>query len=170
MKKFIASLIIVGGIWFGVSSFISLGPSVVETTPVVFKAIGFTAGAEALLDLTAQRNYVDAGKAVNTQPVSTGRLLVLKTLCVGATNAGAAIQSVVVKLRVNPTGAALINSPVVATVGVATYVATANVANANCIPFGEGLELSGANQLAITAVGSALAGFDAVLYGYERAL
>jgi hypothetical protein len=168
--KFVpAILALIGLVWFATAAFVNLGPIVQETTVVTFRAIGFTGGADTQLTVTPQRNFVD-GTPATTLTVPSGRLLHLQTFCVGVTNAGAAVQGIVARLRVQPAAASTVSSPLVATVGVSTNVATAGAANAACIYLGDGIELSGANQLGISAVGSALAGFDAVITGYERAL
>jgi hypothetical protein len=176
MKKFtvknIPDLILIVAslwiIWLGASGYVGIGANVFTTTEVSFRAINFTAaGTEALVTLTPQRDFVDGGTGTSFAPTAKS-ILKLQSLCVMTQNAGAAVQGVIVRLRVNPTGTAVVGSPIVAIVGAGTTSATANNTGGTCLQFGDGMELFSTAQLAITQVGSATAGNDVVLTGYER--
>jgi len=170
MKKIAATAILILLAFFAMS-FINLGPFVAPTTAVSFTATGFTAsGSEAMVTLTPIRNFV-AGSTGTSFAVTSQSTLKLQSICIVTANAGAATQGVVVRVRINPTGAATTSSPVVFSIGTGTLnAATAAIANSSCAFLGEGLELSGTAQVGISQIGTATAGNDVTLIGYERQL
>jgi hypothetical protein len=140
-------------------------------TRFVLYATNFTAATtEALITLTPSRDNVDSTTGTSFA-VTSGKRMVLLGICVSTRNAGAAVQGVVVKVRVNPSGAATATSPVVAIVGAGTNTATANVVGSQCSPISSAwpsvIELSGNNQIGISQIGTATAGNEVSLWGYE---
>jgi hypothetical protein len=140
-------------------------------TRFVLYATNFTAATtEALITLTPSRDNVDSTTGTSFA-VTAAKRLVLLGVCVTTRNAGAAVQGVVVKVRVNPAGAATATSPVVAIVGAGTSSATANVVGSQCTPISQSppalYEISGTNQVGISQIGTATAGNEVSLWGYE---
>jgi hypothetical protein len=137
--------------------------------PVTFRAVNFTAATtEAMITLTPQRDYVDAATGTSFT-VTSGKRLRLTSLTITTKNAGAAGQGVQVRVRVNPSGASIVTSPVVAVAGAGTALAVANVVGGMSVTFPDDwtLELEGAAQLGISQIGTATAGNDVLLNGYE---
>ena len=154
----------------GIMGFVNLGPTVITTTAFTLQAINFTAaGTEAVITLTPSRDFVD-GSTGTSFAVTAKSSLKLQQICVTTKNAGAAGQGVIVRVRVNPTGAATVSSPVVLSIGAGTNLAIAGVVNTTCSQFGDGTELAGTNQIAISQIGTATAGNDVTITGYERRL
>jgi hypothetical protein len=140
-------------------------------TRFVLYAVNFTAATtEALITLTPSRDNVD-GSTGTSHAVTAAKRLVLLGVCITTRNAGAAVQGVVVKVRVNPSGAATATSPIVAIVGAGTSSATANVVASQCTPISQSppalYEISGTNQIGISQIGTATAGNEVSLWGYE---
>lgn len=138
-------------------------------TPVQFTAINATpATSDTLVTLTPTRDYVAAGTGTSFAVTAQKRLR-LTQLCVSTKNAGAAVQGVQVRLRVDPTGTVTTADPAVAIVGAGTFVATANSVGGACATLDDdyALELTGTAQLGITAIGTNTAGMDLALIGYE---
>jgi hypothetical protein len=129
-----------------------------------FQAAFTAATTEAILTLVP---VVDgaAGGGTTTFAVTSGKRLRLVAISVTTRNAGAAGQGVACFLRVNSNGAAIVTSPIVATVGAGTALAITNVVGYGYCPLD--IELSGTQQLAVTAVGTATAGNVVTLIGYE---
>lgn len=141
-------------------------------TRVVLYASNFTAATtEALITLTPSRDNVDSTTGTSFA-VTSGKRLVILGVCASTRNAGAAVQGLVVKIRVNPSGTVTATSPLAGPpIGVGTSSATANVANSQCTSVSQGwpavIELSGTNQIGISQIGTATAGNDISLWGYE---
>lgn len=141
-------------------------------TQAAFHSINFTAATtEALVVVTPVRDYVNGSTCTtNSCPVTASKRLRLVGVSVCTRNAGAAGQGVVVKVRVNPSGAAVATSPVVAICGAGTQLAIANVVNCtHCVIDQDTVntEITGDDQLAISQIGTATAGNDVILYGFE---
>jgi hypothetical protein len=125
----------------------------------------FTAAtSEAMVTLTPVADGV-AGSTGTTFAVTTAKRLRIVSMTVTTRNAGAAVQGVVCNLRMNPSGAAIVSSPLLATVGAGTNVATANVVDSGSAPLD--LEFSGTMQLGVSQVGTATAGNTVTVCGYE---
>jgi hypothetical protein len=132
-----------------------------------YRAINFTSSStEALITLTPSADGTD-GSTGTTFAVTAGKRLRLTSLTIVTKNAGAAVQGVIVRLRVNPSGAALVTSPVQGVAGAGTFIATTNVVGIGTVQFPDGIELSGTMQLAISQIGTATAGNDVELVGFE---
>ena len=128
----------------------------------------FTAATtEALVTLTPISDGT-AGSTATTFAVTAGKRFRVQGLFVTTRNAGAAVQGVVVNLRMTSTGSVTATSPLVATTGCGTASATANISASGgegSIP--DGLELSGTMQFGISQVGTATANNSVTLIGYE---
>lgn len=129
-----------------------------------YRAVFTGATTEAILTLTPNADGVDGGTGT-TFAVTSGKKLRLNGISVNTKNAGAAGQGIVCNLRMNPSGAAVVTSPTLATVGAGTELAIANVVGSGFTALD--LELSGTMQLAITGVGTATAGNTVTLMGFE---
>ena len=132
----------------------------------VFSASFTAAATEALITLTPITDGT-AGTAATSFAVTAGKRLRLQALSVNTRNAGAAVQAVVVQLRMTSTGAVTATSPLIATLSAGTLTATANIANGTTISFPDGLEISGTQQIGISQIGTATAGNTVTLIGYE---
>jgi hypothetical protein len=128
-----------------------------------FSATFTAAATEALVTLTPVADGV-AGTTGTSFTVTSGKKLRLVSLSVSTRNAGAAIQSVVCNLRI-ATSAVTATSPLVASVGCGTQIATASAADFGSMPLD--MELSGTMQLGISQIGTATAGNTVTLVGYE---
>jgi hypothetical protein len=122
--------------------------------------------AEGILTLIPYTDHV-AGAGATTHAVTAGRKLKITTICVVTRNAGAAVQGTVINLRINSAGAAVLASPIMATVAAGSKLAIANNADAVCNNMDSGIELSATNQFAITQVGTATANNIVTVIGYE---
>lgn len=132
-------------------------------------ALAFTAATtEAMITLTPVRDGV-ASSTGTTFPVTGGKRLRLISWCVATRNAGAAVQGLSVRLRIDPASTVTTADPAVAILAAGTASATANVANATCqqLDVDNGLEISGSAQVGISQIGTATAGNDVCLNGYE---
>lgn len=139
-----------------------------NVTVCQFKGINFTAAtSEGLVTLTPTRDFVESATGTSLG-VTSGKRLRFIGLSISTKNAGAAVQGVQVRVRVNPAGAALVTSPVIAAGAAGTFIATANVAAGMWVDLTPlGIEIAGNNQFAISQIGTATAGNDVVLHGYE---
>lgn len=140
-------------------------------TRVTLYATNFTATtSEGMITLTPSRDNVD-GSTGTSVAVTAAKRMALIALCVSTKNAGAAVQGLQVRVRVNPSGAATTSSPVVATAAAGTASATANVAGGMCTPISQGApmiyEISGNNQVGISQIGTNTAGNDVSLIAVE---
>lgn len=140
-------------------------------TIFVLRAVNFTAATtEALITLTPSRDNVEAATGTSFAVTATKRLVILG-ISICTRNAGAAGQGVVVRVRVNPTGAALVTSPIAAQAGAGSPLAIANSVGCGGGQVSAGwpshIEISGNAQIAISQIGTATAGNDVVLWGYE---
>lgn len=133
--------------------------------------IGATAVAgvttEALLTLTKYTNGV-AGTAATSIAVSAGKILRIMSMNVTERNTSAAAGAVQIRLRMNPTGASLLTSPVQCSALASTSVAVTGQGGQSFTNFPEGIELSGTMQISISQLAVAAANqFDIQLIGYE---
>lgn len=130
----------------------------------------FTAAAiEAIVTLTPTRTFV-VGSTGTSFAVTAGKKARLTGMTVSTRNAGAAGQGVVCNLRVNPSGATVAGSPLVASVAAGSQLAIANVVGFGAAWFGDsGIELNGDGVMTfgVSQIGTATAGNTVTLYGYE---
>jgi hypothetical protein len=139
-------------------------------TMVVLQALGFTGGAADAIQNTVQ---VRDGVATGSHVVTAGKRLVLLTMTAIVKNAAAAGQGIICRLRLNPAGAAVVTSPVIASVGAGTYLAIANIVGATTIQLSGGwptvheIQGDGTKQIAMSQLGTATAGNDFILTAYE---
>ena len=138
-------------------------------TALTFRGINFTAAtAEGLVTLTPSRDYVD-GATCTTCTVTASKRMRITNACITTKNAGAAGQGVIVRIRVNPSAGCTTTSPVMAALGAGTYLAIANVVGSTCtlVDVDNTLEISGSAQICVSQIGTATAGNDVVVMGYE---
>src|SRR5215470_8089312 len=134
ISKYIPAIIaVVALVWFCTAAFVNIGPVIATSTAVSFTATNFTAtGTEAMVTLTPTRNFV-SGSTNTSLTVTANSTLKLQGICVVVANAGAATQGVVVRVRVNPTGAVTTSSPVIVSIGSGTLnSASSAIANSSC--------------------------------------
>lgn len=138
-----------------------------------WNALNFTsASTEAVLTLTPVRDGV-AGSTYTTIPVTAGKRLVLIGITVFMKNAGAAVQWVRCTVRMNPSGAAIATSPVIALCAAGSNTAVAqNTSGQGFTLLSPGfpclMEFSGTHQLCVAQISQgSTAGNDMVLWGYE---
>lgn len=124
------------------------------------------------MTLTPVRDGVN-GTTGTSFVVTSGKRLVLLSMTAITRNVGAASQGVCVHLRYNPAGATIVTSPVIAMTGAGTYLAVANNVGSGTVQLSLGwpstFEISGdgTKTIGISQIGTATAGNDAVLVGYE---
>ena len=138
-------------------------------TALTFRGINFTgATTEGLVTLTPSRDYVD-GTTCGTCTVTASKRMRITNVCIVTKNAGAAAQGIIVRIRVNPSAACIATSPVMAALGAGTYLAIANVVGSGCtnIDIDNSHEISGSAQICVSQIGTATAGNDVVVTGYE---
>jgi hypothetical protein len=139
---------------------------------VMFSAHTVIAGiagvaAEATLTMISQRDGTEAATAV-TNAVTAGKKLRLTHIIVGFVSTAAAVVSVRVALRMNPTGAMIVTSPIVFIVPLPSGAALAQAGNIWSVEVPEAIEFSGTQQFGLTHVGSvATYTLWASLIGYE---
>jgi len=147
------------------------GKNIGATKTVFVIYATFTAATtEAMITLTPSRNFVN-GATGTSLTITANKRFVLLGLSITTRNAGAAVQGVVVRVRVNPSGAAITTSPVVCVLGTGTFSATANVVSSVATPISCGwpclIEMADPAQIGISQVGTATANNDVCLWGYE---
>lgn len=123
--------------------------------------------AEALLSMVVQRNSAP-GVAATTQAVTAAKRLRLTSLTVGIVSTAAAVVSVRITLRCNPTAALVVASPIELIIAIPSGAALAQAGGFITIPLPDGFEYSGTEQFGLTHVGSvATYTLWASLNGYE---
>lgn len=138
----------------------------------LFQGLNFTAATtEAMVTLTPAPALVN-GSTGTSFTVTGGKRLVILGMTCATKNAGAAVQGVIVRLRASASGAVTTASPVIAVCGAGTSSATANVVQGGITPpisaaWPTVIELSGTMQLGVSQIGTATAGNDVTVYGYE---
>jgi hypothetical protein len=137
----------------------------------LYRGLNFTAATtEAMVTLTPSGDYVDGSTGTSFTVTGGKRLVALNVHC-ATRNAGAAVQGLVVRLRVSASGAVTTSSPVLAECAVGTSSATANVAVQSQAQVSQGwptvVELTGTQQLGVSQIGTATAGNDVVVVAYE---
>ncbi len=122
--------------------------------------------AEALVTLTPITDGV-AGATGTSFTVTTGKRFRVQSMFLTLFNITAAIHACQVNLRMSNTGTVTGSSPLVATCGVSTAAATANLSSSAQAIIPDGLEFSGTMQFGISNQGIALPGQTVTLVGYE---
>ncbi len=133
----------------------AIGPAVVTT--------------EALLSLTPSRDAVD-GSAVTSIAVTAGKRLRLTALTLTVRNTGtAAIVPVEIFVRVNPSGAAAVTSPIQYMMGAANPAATLQTMGFAHVLVHDGIEIPAGAQFGISHVSRNTTNgvLNVVAYGFE---
>ncbi len=128
-----------------------------------------TSDAVPTADLVPTRDYV-ASAAVASVTVTAGKRLRLTNMTVAMRGAGTPVAAgFTARLRVNPSGAAVVTSPIVAEASIASTAALAvGAALSKDVPLDA--ELNDAAQFTISVIGVASSAntiYDVVLAGYE---
>lgn len=135
----------------------------------VFKSAAALAGSvtDALVSLTPARAHVDGG-AANTHAITASKTFRATGLLCSVRASAAVASWARFTLRCNPSGAAIVTSPIVAHCEVGTPAQVIGSAAHLAVPLPDGLEFSGANQIAITQIAAATTVLLTVsLLGYE---
>lgn len=132
----------------------------------VYSATFTGATTEALISLTPISDGTPGG-AGSSFTITASKRFRIQAILLTVRNAGAAIQGVVVNLRMSATGVVTAASPLVGTVAAGTLSATANAASSEAAPIPDGLEFSGTMQFGLSQIGTATAGNTVTLIGYE---
>lgn len=147
-----------------------------RTTPAmqvarVLVAINFNsaaaAAADTLLSVIVNRAGV-AAAAATTVAVTAGKTLRITGAAIYLRTTTAAVPWGLLTLRMNPSGAAVIGSPVIAQMGVSgTAAVIGNAGSVNhCMD--EGLEFSGTQQIGLSFANNVATNVTAItLFGYE---
>lgn len=135
------------------------------------RATNFTAATtEAMVTCTPSRDGVD-GATGTSFTVTAGKRLVLLGMTVLTKNAAAGGQGVVCRIRINPSGAVVVTSPILSSLGAGSTLATTNAVGCTSVNLSQGypglLEITGTFQVGISQIGTATAGNDVVIWGYE---
>jgi hypothetical protein len=140
---------------------------------VTYHGINFTAATtEAMVTLTPVRDGVN-GSTGTSFVVTSNKRFVLLALTVLTKNAGAAGQGVITRLRYNPAGATIVSSPILAVAGAGTSLAIANIVGVGFATLSQGwpthyeIAGDGTKTIGISQIGTATAGNDVTLVGYE---
>jgi hypothetical protein len=112
---------------------------------------GAPAVADALLSLVKTSNGVAAGGAT-TIAVTSGKTLRVKSLTFSVKTTTAVAPFATFSLRCNPTGAAVIGSPSEMRVDVSSTGAAIGASGSVNIPIPDGMEFSGTQQIAVSAL------------------
>jgi hypothetical protein len=132
---------------------------------IVFQGTG--AVADALLSLVKSTNGV-AATGATTIPVAANKRLRITSMTFSVKANAAAAAFATFTLRINPAGAAIITSQSELRVDLGNTEAVAGAARAITIPFPDGFELSGTDQLAVSAAAQATTNILSVsLNGFE---
>lgn len=128
------------------------GRVIVNVATVIAGVAGV--GVEALLAMDVSRAAAATASATS-HAVTANKRWRITSITAGIINTGAAIINARVSLRWNATGAALVTSPIIDTIPLATPGATAGLGDRATLSYPDGLEFSGSNQWGISHVGSA---------------
>lgn len=128
-----------------------------------------SATSETLFTLTPVTQFVTGGTGTSIA-VTSGKTFRIQSIFAGFRQGTATAAWARVSVRVNPSGAAIVSSPVIASLLLPTWLAATGGGAMIPIPVPDGLEIpvgSGA-QLAATHISSATGHFvDVVVQGYE---
>lgn len=139
---------------------------------VLWSAVSAIAGvtavtAEALVTMIVQRDGTAIGTATS-HTVTSGKRLRITSMTAGLISTGAAVLSGRISLRIGAAGAATATSPIVITLAIPSGAALAQAGGEVNQSFEDGMEFSGAMQIGVSQVCSAITGTIWVnLTGYE---
>jgi len=124
--------------------------------------------SEALLPLQVSKDGA-APSGVTTIAVTSGKKLRIIGITAGVISTAAAVISARVALRMNPSGAASVTSPIIAILPMSQQAAALAQAGDTCVlMFSEAIEISGTMQVGLSQVASAATGtIWASLIAYE---
>lgn len=124
--------------------------------------------AEALLSMVPVRDGVAAAAATSIG-VTAGKRLRIQAVSASLRSSAAAAISGRVALRMNPTGAVTATSPIIAIVSLTQQAAAlAEAGDSQMFAIPDGFEISGAQQIGFTQVGSVATGvFYVSVVGFE---
>ncbi len=148
-------------------------PAVSPRAMFTLFAVNFAATASNALVSTTLVRDGRAGVTATSHVVPTGKTLVLLALIVSVKNVAAAAQGVQVHVRYRFNAALSGSEPPVASCAAGTKVGIANMVDGNMQRLTAGWPTqyeiigSGDAQFGITAIGTATAGNDVFLVGYE---
>jgi len=140
-----------------------------QRVSITFQAVA-PAVADTLLTLVKSTNGTAAAGAT-TQPVAASKILRLTSMTFSLRAGAAAAAFATFNLRINAAGAAVIGSPSEFRVDLGNTEAVIGAARSITIPLVNGFELSGTQQLAVSAAAQAVTNILSVtLSGYEYAI
>lgn len=124
--------------------------------------------SEAMLALNVSRDGAATASATSITVTAGKRFRITGLIC-GCRSSAAAVLSARVALRLNPSGAAVITSPIIAIASMSQQAAALAEAGDTCvIMFADGIEISGTMQVGLSQLCSATTGVVyASLIGYE---
>lgn len=135
---------------------IAVVPSAISSTPITFVAVGTTiSGTETMLTLTPTFGYV-AGTNGTSFTVTSGKTLVIQSFTVLNSNTNLQIK---VRLRISSSGSVTTSTTPV--VSLSPYQTTST-----SMEFPLGLQLTGNNQIGVSAIGSSSNIIDVYVVGY----
>lgn len=133
---------------------------------ILFQAVA-PATADTLLSLVKVTNGVAVAGAT-TIPIAAGKILIVQSAELSVQAGAAAAAFATMTLRCNPAGAAVIGSQSWGRVDVGNTEAVIGAARAIVVPFWDGVEFSGANQLGVSLAAQAVTNVISIcLRGYE---
>jgi hypothetical protein len=144
-------------------------PEDISPVPVQIKFFGTApATADTLLTIVKATSHVDAAGTTSIA-VTAGKTLRITGIAVSLKANAAAAAFCTVTIRVNPSGAAVIGSPIQFRVDLGNTAATIGAADKFSMTLPEGsMELSGAMQLGISLAAQATTNIVSInLLGYE---
>jgi hypothetical protein len=121
---------------------------------------------ETLINLVANRDGIPAA-ASNSISVTQGKTLRITQVSLTIQNSAAVAAGALVRLRMNPTGAVTLTSPLIVSVGASALNAVINGFGQNDLDVVEGLEISGTMQIGATLMGVATGTAHLAILGFE---
>lgn len=121
--------------------------------------------AEALLSVVKTTDGVSAAASTSV-PVAAGKRLRLQSMTFSVRSTAAAVANCKFRLRVNPSGAATLASPVEFTIDVSTGAAVGSTGSIT-VSLGDELEFPAGSQIAVTHVGVTGEVVSVSLNGFE---
>jgi hypothetical protein len=132
------------------------GRTRVTITTVIGGVVGVT--TEALLSLVVTRNGV-AAAAATSFAVTSGKRLRIQSITASARSTAATVFSARVALRTNPTGAAVVTSPLEAILSMTQQAAAlAEAGDTQSLAVPDGMEYAGTEQIGFSQVCSGTGG------------
>lgn len=155
-----------GSTGYSVQNLRDAGRAIVNAATAIAGVTAVT--AEAMLSLNVSRDGA-ATSAVTSISVTSGKRMRILGVVAGVRSTAAAVISARVALRLNPSGAAIATSPIIAILPMSQQAAALAEAGNECVVmFPEAVEISGAMQVGLSQVASAATGtIWASLVGYE---